>query len=84
MEDPEDIFAHLDIERLTIRNINSIRNEIIRLMRMQYIDHEEESSQVINNNPNFMKEENMKYNLYPLYINWKKIEERKNGIFLKF
>ena len=81
MEDPEEIFAHIDIVRLTIRNINSIRNEIIRLMRMQYIDHEEESSQVINNNPNFMKEENMKYNLYPLYINWKKIEERKNEYY---
>ena len=53
MDDPEDILAYLDIETLTRRNINSIRNEIIRLMRMRYIDHEEQSSQVKNNNPNF-------------------------------
>ena len=84
MDDPEDILAYLDIETLTRRNINSIRNEIIRLMRMRYIDHEEQSSQVKNNNPNFMKDEDMKYNLYPLYINWKKIEERKNEYYDAF
>ena len=84
MEDPEDILAYLDIETLTRRNINSIRNEIIRLIRMRYIDHEEQSSQVKNNNPNFMQEEDMKYKLYPLYINWKKIEERKNEYYDTF
>ena len=87
MSDSEDMLAYLDLEPLSRRNINSIRNEIIRLIRMRYIDMEVQNSQVKNNNPNFMQEEDMKYNLYPLYINWKKIEERKNeyyGIFIHY
>ena len=31
------------------------------------------------NNKNFMKEKNIKYNLYPLYINWKKIETKESN-----
>ena len=81
MSDSEDMLAYLDLEPLSRRNINSIRNEIIRLIRMRYIDMEVQNSQVKNNNPNFMQEEDMKYNLYPLYINWKKIEERKNEYY---
>ena len=51
---------------------------------MHYIDNEEENAQEINKNPNFMQDTDMKYNLYPFYINWKKIEERKNSFYDTF
>ena len=35
-----------------------------------------------NMNPNFLHEKDMKFNLYPLYINWKKIEKNENEYFL--
>ena len=38
----------------------------------------------LNKNPNFMLEKDMKFNLYPLYINWKKIEENENSYFDMF
>ena len=84
MSDPIDFLAHLEIESLTQNRIDNIRTEIIRLIRMHYIDNEEERAQETNNNPNFMKEQDMKYNLYPFYINWKKIEERKNSYYDMF
>lgn len=40
-----------------------------------------------NNNPNFMKEKDMNFNLYPFYINWKKIEYNEDkyfGIYVHF
>ena len=84
MSDPEDILAYLDIETLNQSRINDIRTEIIRLIRMHYIDNDERSAQERNNNPNFMQDEDMKYNLYPFYINWKKIEEKKNCFYDAF
>ena len=54
----------------------SIRYRLERL----YQRHLEECEDLIvpetNNNPNFMHEKDMKFNLYPLYINWKKIESK--------
>ena len=35
--------------------------------------------EIKSNNKNFMKEKNIKYNLYPLYINWKKIETKESN-----
>ena len=84
MSDPIDFLARLEIGSLNQGGIEEIRTEIIRLIRMHYIDTEEERAQDTNKNPNFMKENNMKYNLYPFYINWKKIEERKNSYYDMF
>jgi len=84
MSDPIDFLAQLEIESLTQNRIDNIRTEIIRLIRMHYIDHEEERAQETNKNPNFMKEKDMKYKLYPFYINWKKIEEKKNSFYDMF
>ena len=38
--------------------------------------------EIKSNNNNFMQEKNIKYNLYPLYINWKEIEkEKENNVY---
>ena len=84
MSDPEDILSYLDIESFSQNRAEEIRTEIIRFIRMHWIDNEEESAKETNNNPNFMQEKDMKYNLYPFYINWKKIEERKNSFYDTF
>ena len=34
-----------------------------------------------NMNPNFLHEKDMKFDLYPLYINWKKLEKNENEYF---
>ena len=82
MSDAEDIFSNLDFESLSQnRQYDNIRTEIIRLIRMQWMESEEEMAQYENNNPNLMKDGDMKYSLYPFYINWKKIEERKNSYY---
>ena len=65
-------------------NLLSIRYRLERL----YQRHIEECEDLIvpetNNNPNFMHEKDMKFNLYPLYINWKKIEANENNYFDMF
>ena len=40
------------------------------------VDNVENLKEIKSNNDNFMQEKNMKYSLYPLYINWKKIETK--------
>ena len=37
-----------------------------------------------NTNKNFMKEKDIKFRLYPFYINWKKIEENEKGYYRTF
>ena len=42
------------------------------------VEIEKESlKEIKSNNDNFIQEKNIKYNLYPLFINWKKIETEK-------
>jgi hypothetical protein len=81
MSDPEDILSYLDIESFSQNRAEEIRTEIIRFIRMHWIDNEEESAKETNNNPNFMQEKDMKYNLYPFYINWKLIEANEYNYF---
>ena len=38
---------------------------------------QEDLDEIKSDNNNFIKEENIKFDLYPLYINWKKIESKK-------
>jgi hypothetical protein len=62
-------------------NLLHIRYELARY----YQRHIEECEELIvpetNNNPNFMHEKEMKYNLYPFYINWKKLEVNEDQYF---
>ena len=81
MSEQEDIFSHLDMESLNQNRLDNLRTEILRLIRMQWVQSEEDEAKDTNKNPNFMQDKDMKYNLYPFYINWKKIEERKNSYY---
>ena len=40
-----------------------------------------EAEDAVNKNPNFIKEKDINFRLYPFYINWKKLEENNQGYF---
>ena len=84
MSEREDILYLLNRENFNQNRAELIGAEIIRFIRMHWIDMEEQSAQETNNNPNFMQDKDIKYHLYPFYINWKKIEERKNTFYDAF
>ena len=53
--------------------------------RLEFIHEIEiENESISNSNPNFMKEENMNFRLYPFYINWKKLEANEPYYFRTF
>lgn len=58
----------------------------IRRIFMRYVEEreDEEYKEETSQNPNFMQETNMKFRLYPLYINWKKIENNEQGYYRVF
>ena len=58
----------------------------IRRIFMRYVEEreDEEYKEETSQNPNFMQEINMKFRLYPLYINWKKIEHNEQGYYRVF
>ena len=58
----------------------------IRRLFMRYVEEreDEEYKEETSENPNFMQETNMKFRLYPLYINWKKIEHNEQGYYRVF
>ena len=67
-----------------LMNINIDENEYMERVfylrppiRRIRIYHQPELKELESNNENFIKENNIKFNLYPLYINWKKIESKK-------
>ena len=49
-------------------------------------DIESNTKEIESNNENFIQEKNIKYTLYPLYINWKKIESKNinNSYYIIF
>ena len=69
-------------------SINFIANEPLYLNLDNYFEpipflrRETEAvnlKELNSNNDNFMQEKNVKYSLYPLYINWKKIETKSDN-----
>ena len=53
--------------------------------RLEFIHEIEiENESISNSNPNFMKEQNMNFRLYPFYINWKKLEANEPYYFRTF
>ena len=58
----------------------------LRNLIFRYIDEEEDESdkEETSENHNFMQEKNMNFRLYPLYINWKKVEHNKSGYYRVF
>ena len=65
-------------------NLDNIQYELARYYQRYIEECEDQIVPELNNNPNFMHEKDMKFNLYPLYINWKKIEENDNNYFDMF
>ena len=61
-------------------NYEPFRDMIRSAMRIRRRNREilelEEIKELESDNENFIKEENIKFDLYPLYINWKKIETK--------
>ena len=47
-----------------------------RRRREELLKQQEEIKELKSDNNNFINEKNIKYDLYPLYINWKKIENK--------
>ena len=78
----------LNSSPLTFSNEASV--EVRRFRRIREIFHfrpEEEieiQPNTIHNNKNCMKEKDIKYNLYPLYINWKGLEANEDGYYKIF
>ncbi len=53
--------------------------------RLEFIHEIEiENENISNSNPNFMKEQDMNFRLYPFYINWKKLETNESSYFRAF
>jgi hypothetical protein len=65
-------------------NLINMRYELAFYFQRHLEECEDQIVPELNNNPNFMHEKDMKYNLYPLYINWKKIEANENSYFDMF
>ena len=65
-------------------NLDNIQYELARYFQRYIEECEDQIVPELNNNPNFMHEKDMKFNLYPLYINWKKIEANENNYFDMF
>lgn len=65
-------------------NIENIQLELARYFQRHIEECEDQIVPELNNNPNFMHEKDMKYNLYPLYINWKEVEANENNFFDMF
>ena len=65
-------------------NIENFRFELARYFQRHIEECEDQIVPELNNNPNFLHEKDMKFNLYPLYINWKKIEANQHNYFDMF
>lgn len=68
-------FTNLDQLQLTLQLLYERRLE-------QREEEEEETIVSRNNNPNFLKEKDINYKNYPLYLNWKKIESNESEFYL--
>ena len=69
-----------NIEELQFRLRHYFRRHIEECEDEAVIDEENAS----NSNPNFMKEKDINFRLYPFYINWKKLEANELGYYRTF
>ena len=71
--------------RFRLSNLEELNLELIR----RRFENSEDLAlmgveDAINKNPNFRKEKDINFRLYPFYINWKKLEENEQGYFHVF
>ena len=84
MSEPEDNDDSENSNELIPRsqtNLDNMQYELARYYQLYLEECEDQIVPELNNNPNFMLEKDMKYNLYPFYINWKKIEANENNYY---
>ena len=79
--EPNDSFSELNRRQriFNIENSDNEDNSIIYFRRnaINIFELEQaELKELKSNNENFIKEKDIKFNLYPLFINWKKIESK--------
>ena len=80
---PSQIFPGIrisNIEELQFRLRRYFRRHIEECEDEAVIEEENNS----NTNPNFMKEQDMNFRLYPFYINWKKLEANEPSYYRTF
>ena len=69
----------------SISNIEELRLRLRSYFERHIISGEDSDDELeTNTNPNFMKEKDINYRLYPIYINWKKIEANEQGYYKVF
>ena len=83
-EDNNDSESNNELISRSETNLINIRYELARYFQRHIEECEDLIVPETNNNPNFMHEKDMKYNLYPFYINWKKLEANENNYFDMF
>ena len=73
---------------IRISNIEEIQLRLRRYFRRHIEEVEDEAiieeENKANTNPNFMKEQDMNFRLYPFYINWKKLEDNESSYYRTF
>ena len=70
-----------DLEEIQVQFSNYLRRRRYENLEDQALM---ESEDLINKNPNFAKEKEINFRLYPFYINWKKLEKNQEGYFRVF
>ena len=83
-EDNNDSENNNDFISRSQTHLDNFQYELARYFQRYMEECEAQIVPELNNNPNFMHEKDMKFNLYPLYINWKKIEANENNYFDMF
>ena len=73
---------------IRISNLEEIQFRLRRYFRRHIEESEDEAiieeENKSNTNPNFMKEQDMNFRLYPFYINWKKLEDNESSYYRTF
>ena len=72
---------------IRISNIEELQFRLRRYFRRHIEECEDEAIEeenTANTNPNFMKEQDMNFRLYPFYINWKKLEDNESSYYRTF
>lgn len=75
----EIIFSHIVSRHLG--NLEEFHIPFRRFFQRYIDEREDERFKEEKTNENFMQEKDMNFRLYPLYINWKKIEENDPGYY---
>ena len=83
-EDNNDSEYNNELNSRSQMNLINIQYELAQYFQRHIEECEDQIVPEINKNPNFMHEKDMKYKLYPLYLNWKKIEANESHYFDMF